>query len=296
MCQHEFEKQPLPGAQAYSRKSMKRKSPGTSVFWNSRLMISWTCSAYDANGTSPFPLWNHHLSIWGFPKMGLPPKLSMSMGFSHLNHPFVGSPRTLEISLRFCSQAHIPVWEDMLWSLGRGDAFMYKDWDWADVFFAPKKHTEKRDGRDGPGRKRGDMPWRYLEMPRKWYKKFNGSEVLCHAWCNNLDVCLLVIFLHIFLHIVPEFGDSVGICSNGPLSVSFTSRSSGGVPFVYASTIKGFPLRDNPIPRMQLPHLGTTLQFNGISVNMDAFLKAIHGIGYSYVLFRQSSDVIWTKA
>ena len=22
---------------------------------------------------------------------------------------------------------HIPVWEDMLWSLGRGDAFMYKD-------------------------------------------------------------------------------------------------------------------------------------------------------------------------
>ena len=25
------------------------------------------------------------------------------------------------------SRGHIPVWEDMLWSIGRGDAFMYKD-------------------------------------------------------------------------------------------------------------------------------------------------------------------------
>ncbi|CAJ1346998.1 unnamed protein product [Effrenium voratum] len=29
------------------------------------------------------------------------------------------------ITVRNC---HVPVWEDMLWSLGRGDAFMYKEW------------------------------------------------------------------------------------------------------------------------------------------------------------------------
>lgn len=67
---------------------------------------------------------------------------------------------------------HIPVWEDMLWSLGRGDAFMYKD------------------GRDGLNKKGNAMkiPWNTTEFIEDIE---NIWKYLCFVWCNNLDVSLL---------------------------------------------------------------------------------------------------------
>ena len=37
-------------------------------------------------------VWEDHISIWGFPKIVVPPNHPFLIGFSILNHPFWGTP------------------------------------------------------------------------------------------------------------------------------------------------------------------------------------------------------------
>ena len=50
--------------------------------------------------------YSHLLTIWRFPKMGVPPKSSILISFSLINHPILGNPH-IDISTIPCSTQHL---------------------------------------------------------------------------------------------------------------------------------------------------------------------------------------------